>query len=87
MLFESLLGKAISQCHNSNFYTKIDDHGIRRGNTGQIFTQWQHSVASMVALDLLYWVMHSAFYPLIRMVIKMACKAGPFFSFVDLCLA
>ena len=40
-----------------------------------------------VALDLPYWVMHSALYHLIRMAIKMACKAGPFFLLLILCLA
>jgi hypothetical protein len=30
---------AVSQCHNF-LLAKIDDHGIRRGNTGQIIAQW-----------------------------------------------
>jgi hypothetical protein len=71
------------QCHNLIFYAKIDDHGIRRGNTGRILARWQHPVASRVALDLPYWAMGSAPYRLIRMAIKMARKAGPFFSVVD----
>jgi hypothetical protein len=75
--------KSISQRHNSIFYTKIDDHGIRWGNTGQILAQRQRSVASRVALDLLYWVMHSAPYRLIRMAIEMASEAAAFFSVVD----
>jgi hypothetical protein len=43
-------------------------------------------VASREALDLpyWYWAMRLASYRLIRMAIKMACKAGPFFSVVDL---
>ena len=31
---------AISQRHNLIFYTKINDHGLRQGNTGQILAQW-----------------------------------------------
>ena len=46
---------AISQHHNLGFYAKINDHGIHRGDTGQILTQWRHVVASRVVLDLLYW--------------------------------
>jgi hypothetical protein len=53
MPFERSLQKAISQCHNLIFYTKIDDHGIRRGDTGQILARWQSPVASKVALDML----------------------------------
>jgi hypothetical protein len=34
-----------------DFYAKIDDHGIRQNNTGQILTQWRRPVASRVALD------------------------------------
>jgi hypothetical protein len=40
-------------------------------------------MASRVALDLPYWAMRPGLYRLIRMAIKMACKAGPFFSFVN----
>jgi hypothetical protein len=61
----------------------IDNHGICRGNTGQILARWQHPVASKVALDLPYWVMHPALYRQICMAIEMAREAGPFFSFVD----
>ena len=34
-------------------------------------------MASRVALDLLYWAMHSASYRLIHMAIEMASKVGP----------
>jgi hypothetical protein len=61
------------------FYAKINDHGIRRGNTGQILAQWWRPVASRVALDLPYWVMRLAPYHLIRMAIKMASEVGAFF--------
>ena len=73
----------VSQCHNSIFYAKIDDHDIRRGNTGLTLAQWQRLMASRVALDLTYWVMCLALYCLIRMAIEMASKADSFFSFVD----
>ncbi len=77
---------AVSQRHNSIFWAKINDHGVRRGITGQILAQWQRLMASRAALDLRYWVMCSALYRLIRMAIEMACKAGQFFSFVN-CLS
>jgi len=73
----------ISQCHNSIFYAKINDHGIRWGNTGQIIARWRLQVASRVALDLPHWAMRLAPYRLIRMAIKMASKAAAFFSGVD----
>jgi hypothetical protein len=69
---------AVSQRHNSIFYAEIDDHGVRRGNTGQIIAQWRHMVASMVALDLPYWAMRSTSYRLIRMAIEMTSKGGAF---------
>ena len=69
------------------FYAKIDDHGVRQGNTGQILARWRLPVASRVALVLPYWVMRSALYRLIRMAIEMASKAGPFFLLSILCLA
>ncbi len=69
---------AVSQCHNSIVWAKIDDHGVRRGDTGQILDQWQHMVASRVAIDLPYWVMRSASYRLIRMAIEMTREGGAF---------
>jgi hypothetical protein len=53
---------------------KIDEHGVRWGNTGRILTRWRHPVASRVALDLPYWAMHLAPYRLIRMAIEMASE-------------
>jgi hypothetical protein len=44
------------------FWAKIDDHGVRRGDTGRILNQWRHMVASRVALDLPYWAMRLASY-------------------------
>ena len=69
---------AVSQRHNSIFYVEIDDHDIRRGDTGQILAQWRRLMASRVALDLLLWAMRSALYRLIRMAIEMASKVGAF---------
>jgi hypothetical protein len=65
------------------FYAKIDDHGVRWGDTGQILARWRRPVASRVALDLPYWVMRSAPYRLIRMAIEMASESAAFFSVVD----
>jgi hypothetical protein len=73
----------ISQHHNSIFYAKVDDHGNRRGDMGQILAQSRHPVASRVALDLPYWAMRSALYRLIRMAIEIARKAGACFSYID----
>jgi hypothetical protein len=81
--FERSLRKAISQRHNSIVYAEMDDHGVRRGDTGQILARSRRPVASRVALDLPYWVIRSAPHRLIRMAIEMACEAGAYFSFVD----
>ena len=69
---------AVSQRHNLIFYAEIDDHDVRRGDTGQILAQWRRLMASRVALDLLLWAMRSALYRLIRMAIKMASEVGAF---------
>ncbi len=69
---------AVSQRHNSIFYAKIDDHGVRRGDTGRILAQWRRLMASRVALDLLLWAIRLALYRLIRMAIEMASKVGVF---------
>jgi hypothetical protein len=66
-----------------DFYAEINDHGVRWGDTGRILARWRRPVASRVALDLLYWVMRSAPYRLICMVIKMDSKSAEFFSVVD----
>ena len=75
------------QFHNTTTwfcYAKIDDHGVRRGDTGQVLAQWWCPVASRVALDLPYWVLHLALYRLIHMAIKMAHEAGgAYFSVVN----
>ena len=58
MPFERWLQKVISRHHNSMFYSKIDDHGVRLGDMGRILARWRRPVASRVALDLPYWAMH-----------------------------
>jgi hypothetical protein len=85
--FERLLRKAISQCHNLIFYAKIGDHGVRWGDTGRILARWRRPVASRVALDLPYWVMRSALYHLIRIVIEMASESAAFFLLLIICRA
>jgi hypothetical protein len=65
------------------FYAEIDDHGVRRGDTGRIIAQWRHPVASRVALDLPHWAMRSAPYLLIRMAIEMASESAALFFVVD----
>ncbi len=69
---------AVSQCHNSIFCAKIDDHDVRRGDTGQILAQWRRMVASRVALALPSWAMCLALYCLICMAIEMASEVGAF---------
>ena len=82
-LFNTSFEKRFPQRHNSIFYTEIDDHGVRRDDTGRIIDQPRLPVASRIALDLLYWAMRSALYRLIRMAIEMASEVGAFFSVVD----
>ena len=81
MPYEHQLQKVISAMPQIIFYAKLDDHGIRRGNMGQIIAQWWRSVASRVALDLPYWEMRPASYRLIRTAFKTARKADPFLFF------
>ena len=75
-LFNTSFEKRFPQRHNSIFHAEIDDHGDRRGNTGQILAQWRHPVASRVALDLPYWAMRLALYRLTRMTFEMARETG-----------
>ncbi len=77
----------VSQCNNSIFWAKIDDHDIRQGDTGQILAQWRHLMASRVALDLPSWVMHSALYHLICMAIEMSRGGAAFVCHRRFCLA
>ena len=60
------------------FYTEIDDHGVRQGDTGRIIAQWWRSMASKVALDMLCWKMRSAPCRRIGMAVKMDHVGGTF---------
>jgi hypothetical protein len=73
-----LAGPARHLYHNSIFYTEIDDHGIRRGDTGRIIARWWRPVASRVALDMLRWAMRSAPHRRVVMAVKMAHDGGTF---------
>ena len=66
-----------------DFYAKIDDHGVRWGDTGRIIARWRRPVASRVALTLPHWAMLLAPYRLIRMAIEMVHKAAAWFPVVD----
>jgi len=71
------------------FYTKINDHGIRWGDMGQILARSRRPVAvvSRVTQDLPYWAMRSAPYRLICMAIEMASEVGAVFLSSIVCLA
>ena len=73
----------MSQCHNLNFYAKIDDHGSCQCNMVQILARWWRPVALSVAMDLLHWVMHTSLHRRITMAIKTASKGGVFFNIAD----
>jgi hypothetical protein len=60
------------------FYAKIDDHGVRWGDTGRILDQWRRSMALKVALDMLCQVMRSSPHQRIVMAVKMAHDGGTF---------
>jgi hypothetical protein len=60
-------------------FSQIDDHGVCRGNTGQILAQWQLPVASSVAMDLLHRTMRTSLHRCITMTVKMASKGGALF--------
>ena len=82
-LLNASFKKLFSQRHNSIFYAKIEDLGVRWGDTGRILARLWRSVASRVTLDLPYWAMCSALYRLIRMTLEMAREAGACFFVVD----
>ncbi len=50
--------------------------GSRWGNTEQVVAQWQHPVASEVALDMLHWVMRFILHRRTAMAIQMANNGG-----------
>jgi hypothetical protein len=61
---------------------KIDDHDIRRGDTGQIIAQWWRPVAYKVALDMLHQAICSALHWRIIMAIEITYNGD---SFVHRC--
>ena len=79
-LLDASFEKRFPQRHNSIFYAKIEDHGVRWGDMGQILARLRRSVASRVAQDLPYWVMCPALYRLTCMALEMGCEAGACFS-------
>jgi len=62
-----LLNASFSKQHHNTttgfFYSEIDDHGVRPGDTVQILAQWWRTVASRVAVDLPYWAMRLVVLP------------------------
>ena len=70
--------KRFHKFYNSSFYTEIDDHGVHRGDTGQIIALWRRPVTSRVALDLLHSAVRSAPHQRIIMAIKMAHDGNTF---------
>jgi hypothetical protein len=81
--FECLLQRAIIQYHKTLIYAKMDDHGVRQGNMGQILAQWWHQVASRVALYPPYQTICLALHQRIAKAIKTTSKRGAFFVIVD----
>jgi hypothetical protein len=79
--------KRFQQRNKSIFYVKIEDHGVRWGDTGQILARLRRSVVSRVALDLPYWAMCLASYRLTRMTLEMAREAAAFFLLLIICRA
>ncbi len=76
--FNASFGTVISQCRNSIIYSKIDDHGVRRGDTGWILAGWRRPVAHKVALNMLHQAMCLATHRRILMTINMAHNGGTF---------
>jgi hypothetical protein len=52
--------------------------GGHRGNTEGVVAQWQHPVASRVALDKLHWLMNTAYHQRICKAIEMGRNGGRF---------
>ena len=70
-----------------DFIAEIDDHGVRRGDRGQILARWHCPMASRLALlDLLCQAMHDVSHRHTAMAAKMTSEGGVFFAISDLCL-
>ena len=65
------------------FRPKIDDHGVRQGDTGQIIAQWRRPVASKVSLDMLHWAIRSALHRRIVMAIEIIVNFSAFFVILN----
>ena len=65
------------------FPVKIVGHGRRQGNTAQALAQWQHLVASSVALDVRHWVMHITLYQCSAMANEKANNLPAFFVVIN----
>jgi hypothetical protein len=59
------------------------DHGSRWGNTAQALARWQHPVAQIEALVVLYRAMRPVSYRRIRMAIEIASDSPAFFVVAD----
>ena len=79
-------GKRFYNATTRFFTPKIDDHGVRRGDTGRILAQWRRPVAPLEAMDVLHRAMHAVSHRRIRMAIETAHEVGEFFSIVNFLL-
>ncbi len=53
-LLDASFGKRFHNATTRFFTPEIDDHGVRRGDTGRIIARWRRPVASSEALDVLH---------------------------------
>ena len=69
----------------SHFYAACCIDELSRGveDMAQALTQWQHTVASRIALDVIHWAMRIMRYRCIAMAIKTANNLSAFFIIVD----
>ena len=77
-LFAASFGGAVFTITTKFGCAKTNDPGSRRGNTMQIVTRWQPSVASNVAQDVLDWAMCSVLQRWIAKAIETSSKGGAF---------
>ncbi len=77
-LLNASFGKQFHNATTQFFTPEINDHGVRRGDTGRIITRRRCPVASSEALDVLNRAMRSALHWRIVMAIEMTCEGGAF---------
>jgi hypothetical protein len=58
---------------------------VHWGNTEKVVAQWQHPVASMVALDMPHWAMPSVLPQRTAVAIEMAKDRGAFVCHCQFC--